>query len=1100
MTDIFERLESNDKETVEDAKQTIREQFTKVNEPWLLHGLYEYYLTTSSDRAMEILVNIKEPHHVYLFDRLSDSMKLPKVETKVQALTLFGYVARRQPTWLYKLQEHNLLKDLLKLLKNEVELLPLISALLVLIVLLPMIPSAMGSYLKEIFEIFSRLASWNCNPVEDQLIHLQVALYALFLRLYGMYPCNFLGYLRNQYREKNTPVFVHTIKPMLDTVRMHPSLVTASEDNETTTERWKKMGVHDVIVECERFSLDLTDRCPHDSCQYTSGFRSRSGTSNSTMESHHRQNLKNIASLQMPNTEPTNFFSPSRMFTVPTPPISESLPTNILQAQGISSNFPSQEGTSPPEAAIEATPETTPVRGYRAIPARSQPLNSNIVRALTTFNTKPRPSGSLSSTPTHSQPSSPMRKDFSSSAFSYSSEHKAGYGFGGAKPETRTNQKINKLILDRAQIVDVSSSTESSRYKNLPQPSSPLRIISSETVSRQFNSSQRNESPASQEDEEVLSIVSRNDLAKPLDSDPPSQECDSCSDDKLGEEQEHGSPCTAGGLHMPNSKSINNFAKRVQRLRHHSQCDPKPEKIETSTGSSPGNGIPFPNSTTVRRAVSCPEMKKSVVIQPKDNIERPLNESDEEVSPEKVDESVNKVNGFAISEENPKKSVSSSTTQTENFWPYEHLFLGVFPSLENSEIKASPEASPAPFNIPEEKIFPATIYDTLDKYIESAVHSADWKNSQHLKDQLQLVHQQLLFERHRRETHAYRNRRLLSDAKSTRSLEEHNSALRDTVQLQQRDLEDLRDQLEYYKRERMQEDKKLNKTIQYWENQCKEIQEELKSMKETNENMLKDLNDAKSRCAMSDSKLLEAQAELLNAIAEVNIARQQASAGEKGRKELEQVNKELLLIGELHLKYQEKLDSVYANKRSDKELEELKSTYEEELKGLNQQLEAKLGNLEAYRNRVVELEHTLISKEDLILTQKQSLALINEQRFVKLEAVESKYQTQLTINRGLEEKLLDLWQRLEAERGKRPAHSPDTSSCHEVNVTTTAGLSPHSSPLSASLASSEGSSAFHEREVKNLQAIVDQKETTRVEFDDPGRSYTEGEGRHNSTT
>lgn len=43
------------------------------------------------------------------------------------------------------------------------------------------------------------------------------------------------------------------------------------------------MDVHDVIVECERFSLDLTDRCPHDTCQFTSGFRSRSGTTNSSI-------------------------------------------------------------------------------------------------------------------------------------------------------------------------------------------------------------------------------------------------------------------------------------------------------------------------------------------------------------------------------------------------------------------------------------------------------------------------------------------------------------------------------------------------------------------------------------------------------------------------------------------------------------------------------------------------------------------------------------------------------------------------------------------------------------------------------------------------
>ncbi|KAG5882070.1 hypothetical protein JTB14_023790 [Gonioctena quinquepunctata] len=337
MTDIFDRLESNNKETVEFAKHSIREQFTKVNESWLLHGLYDYYLSTNSERAMDILVNIKEPHHSYLFDRLSDSIKVLKVETKVQALTLFGYVARRQPTWLYKLQEHCLLRDLLKLLKSEVELLPLISALLVLIVLLPMIPSVMGYHLKDIFEIFSRLASWNCNPgkiVEDQLIHMQVALYALFLRLYGMYPCNFLGYLRIQYKEKNTPIFVHTVKPMLNTVRMHPSLITTTEENETTTERWKKMGVHDVIVECERFSLDLTDRCPHDSCQYTSGFRSRSGTSNSTIEkSYCLQKLKTEDLIQKPATDPSTFFSPSLVYQVHTPPISDTVPTIIPHPQ-----------------------------------------------------------------------------------------------------------------------------------------------------------------------------------------------------------------------------------------------------------------------------------------------------------------------------------------------------------------------------------------------------------------------------------------------------------------------------------------------------------------------------------------------------------------------------------------------------------------------------------------------------------------------------------------------------------------------------------------------------------------------------------------------
>lgn len=42
------------------------------------------------------------------------------------------------------------------------------------------------------------------------------------------------------------------------------------------------MGSYDVVVECERFTLDVGDKCPHESGYLTSSFRSRSGTTNST--------------------------------------------------------------------------------------------------------------------------------------------------------------------------------------------------------------------------------------------------------------------------------------------------------------------------------------------------------------------------------------------------------------------------------------------------------------------------------------------------------------------------------------------------------------------------------------------------------------------------------------------------------------------------------------------------------------------------------------------------------------------------------------------------------------------------------------------------
>ena len=51
-------------------------------------------------------------------------------------------------------------------------------------------------------------------------------------------------------------VFIHTIKPMLNHVKMHPSLVTQTKDYEKNASRWKRMELHDIIVESSRYSLD----------------------------------------------------------------------------------------------------------------------------------------------------------------------------------------------------------------------------------------------------------------------------------------------------------------------------------------------------------------------------------------------------------------------------------------------------------------------------------------------------------------------------------------------------------------------------------------------------------------------------------------------------------------------------------------------------------------------------------------------------------------------------------------------------------------------------------------------------------------------------
>lgn len=59
-----------------------------------------------------------------------------------------------------------------------------------------------------------------------------------------------------------------------------------------------------------------------------------------------------------------------------------------------------------------------------------------------------------------------------------------------------------------------------------------------------------------------------------------------------------------------------------------------------------------------------------------------------------------------------------------------------------------------------------------------------------------------------------------------------------------------------------------------------------------------------------------------------------ALAAERGKVELEVVNRQLLLAGELNIKYQERLADLQLYKRSDVEMEMMKEAYQHELKSI----------------------------------------------------------------------------------------------------------------------------------------------------------------------
>ena len=91
---------------------------------------------------------------------MAEGIKLNQEKSRQIALAMLGFIVRKQPSWLYKITQHSLMKEVLKVLKHEEDLGVLMTALMDILVLIPIVPVYISPYLQDFFEIFSRVASW----------------------------------------------------------------------------------------------------------------------------------------------------------------------------------------------------------------------------------------------------------------------------------------------------------------------------------------------------------------------------------------------------------------------------------------------------------------------------------------------------------------------------------------------------------------------------------------------------------------------------------------------------------------------------------------------------------------------------------------------------------------------------------------------------------------------------------------------------------------------------------------------------------------------------------------------------------------------------
>ena len=240
-----------------------------------------------------------------------DDLVVP-VSTRLQALTLLSSFLQHQAPHLYLVVNTPLVEHLLKCLMNDTSTTVLSVALTSLIMLLPHIPGSLGPHLPRMFLVYSRLLCWEkfsplsteadrslvtddrllskdndddyiqgsgdigidlnwekAQPQEGVIEAATPELMTYFTYLYGLYPLNFMSYIRKPRRYLKNIDFPGTdafdldqavIRSRTEQFRqvhlLHPNLYNMTVEEELVDPKWPKMDPADVVGECHGLCIN----------------------------------------------------------------------------------------------------------------------------------------------------------------------------------------------------------------------------------------------------------------------------------------------------------------------------------------------------------------------------------------------------------------------------------------------------------------------------------------------------------------------------------------------------------------------------------------------------------------------------------------------------------------------------------------------------------------------------------------------------------------------------------------------------------------------------------------------------------------------------
>uniref|UniRef100_A0A3P9LQW4 TSC complex subunit 1 n=1 Tax=Oryzias latipes TaxID=8090 RepID=A0A3P9LQW4_ORYLA len=1011
--DLLPLLETSDLHQLEEIRGLINEQLSTERGSMLLNGLVDFFLETNSAHAMHILSSVREPHDKHLLDKMNDCMTKPAC--RLPTLMLLGHVVRKQPSWIHKIARYPLLLSLLKCLKTDTDVVVLITGVLVLVTLLPMIPQAGKQHLWEYFDIFGRLASWNLkNPghvPEVYLIHLHASVYSLFHRLYGMYPCNFVSYLRSHYSMKeNMETFDEVVKPMLEHVRVHPELVTGTKDHELDPTRWKRYEVHDIVIECAKVSLDPKEAsCEEGYATMPENFypqihlRAQDCTSSPYTELHS----------SFGSSSSTPFSTPRQPLPPPLslPPVSGTQLTyrspQISRRQNSTCDLNSSCGSkdplwSPSSLCGMTTPPSS--RGMSPNLELSHSASHLSSRFHCTSGGKGTPA---SSTPATSSPPPTLTEDFPAVSLAANTVQSSP-----PRKDRRQEESSKPVLMRQESVKDPEKPGEAPAHREAAENiSMTLTELSVFMKKQELDLQLRTEKEKEEADitEELLQLTEENqELLGLRGFDSPFYR----TTETLTGTQSKGLPSTQPGASI---------------LDPHRAAS-TPDKVEISVGVGAERGVGGDS--------------RGLALDQSWSFQSGFTPIDHHLhrSPSAHNEEAAKFSLFS----------PSPCSKTPAPPPYEPLFDLALPraaslfvgrktleAVNKAAMQRLLQREERLEDGEEEGLMPTSPLEVLDRLVQqgSDAHdkvlkrlplpskSADWTHFggsapldelHTLRSQLLLLHNQLLFERYKREQHAVRNRRLLRRIINATALEEQNNAMKDQLSLQSVDITSLREslQVEQHRYRQLWDDRET--VVTRLHSQIRQLQQARDDYYTRNQELQSKLQECQKKMDDLEAELQRANNKVCHTGHLLNQMTVKLSNSESTQQQMSFLNKQLLLLGEAHKLSMQELQNAGTD-NTKQEARMLQTSYAKEVEALRQSLLVQGQKLEAAQQRVSELETHLSKKEHLIAEQKKFLEDVKCQAKVELQASDSRYLVQRKITQLLQTELLQLYSRVEME-------------------------------------------------------------------------------------